>query len=131
MVHPIMQWLVEHDASVMNRYVVENNGLTAYQRLHGRRATSRAVEFGETVFYHAPKKLWSKMQLRWRSGIDMGVAGHSGERYIGTWTGDVVRTRSILRVVQQARWKTDVVDRLLGTAARPTPSGRYAYKQVE
>ena len=48
--HPIMQWLMENVASVMNRYAVGNDALTAYQRLHGRRATSKAVEFGEKVF---------------------------------------------------------------------------------
>ena len=126
-----MQWLMEHVAIVMNRYVVENYGLTAYQKLHGRRANSQVVEFGEKVFDHVPKRLRSKMQLRWRIGIYSGVAGHSGEHYIGTWTGDVVRTRSIVRVVEQTRWKTDFVDRPLGTPARPTPSGRDAYERVE
>ena len=54
---PIMHWLMEHVASVMNRYAVGNAGFTAYQRLHGRRANSKAVEFGEKVVDHAPKKL--------------------------------------------------------------------------
>ena len=76
--HPIMQWVMENVGSVMNHYVMGNDGLTAYQRLHGRRADSKAVEFGEHVFYHVPKKLRSKMQLRWRIGIYMGVAGHPG-----------------------------------------------------
>ena len=40
-------------------------------------------------------------------------------------------TRSSVRVVEQERWKTDVVDRLLGTPARPAPSGRNAYERVE
>ena len=79
-----MQWLMETVTSAMNLYVVANDGLTAYQRLHGRRANSKAVEFGEKVFDHVPKNLRSKMQLRWRIGIYLGVAGHSGEHYIGT-----------------------------------------------
>ena len=94
--------------------------MTAYQRWHGRRANSKAVEFGEKVFYHVPKKLRSNMQLRWRIGIYLGVAGHSGKHYIGTWTGDELRTRSIVRVVEQARWKTDFVDLLLGKPAAHT-----------
>ena len=64
-------------------------------------------------------------------GIYLGVAGHSGEHYIGTRTGDVVRTKSIVRVVEHELWKADVVDRLLGTPTRPTPSGRDAYERVE
>ena len=112
----------------MNRYVVGNDGLTARQRLHGRSENSKAREFREKVFDHVPKKLRSKMQLRWRIGIYLGVAGNSGEHHIGTWTGDVVRTRSIVRVVEQARWKTHFVDRLLGTPARPTHNRRDAYE---
>ena len=77
-----MKWPMEHVGSVMNRYVVGNDGLTAYQRLHGRRANSKAVEFGEKVFDDVPKKLRSKMQLRWRIGIYLGVAGHPGQHIL-------------------------------------------------
>ena len=80
--HKIMQWFMEHIASVMNRCLVGNVGLTADQRLHGRRANSKAVEVGEKVFDHVPKKLRSKMQLRWKIGIYLGVAGHAEEHYI-------------------------------------------------
>ena len=115
----------------MNRYVVGSNGLTSYQRFNGRRANSKAVEFGEKVCDNAPKKLRSKMQSRWRIGIYLGVAGNSGEHYIGTWTVELVTTRSIVRAVEQAHSKTYFVDRRLGTPARPTPDGRDAYERVE
>ena len=108
--HPIMQWLMEHVANVMNRYAVENIGLTPYQGLHGRRANSKTVESGERMCSHVPKKLKSKMHLRLIIGIYSGFAGLSGEHYVGTWNGDVGRTRSIVRVVEQTRWKTDFVD---------------------
>ena len=75
---------MEHLANAMNRYVVENNGLTADQRLPGRRANSKAVEVGEKIFYHVPKKLKSKMQLRWIIDIYLGVAGLSTEAIGGT-----------------------------------------------
>ena len=61
----------------------------------------------------------------------MGVAGHPGMHYIGTWSGDVVRNTSIVQVVEQARRKTDSVDRTLGTPSRQTPNGRDAYERVE
>ena len=112
--HPILRWRMDHVASVTNSYVVENDGLTnlpAIAWAKGR--TPKLSQVCEKVL----------MQLRWRIGIYLGVAGHSEKHYIGTWTGDVVRTRSIVRVVEQARWNTDFVDRLLGTPARPTPSG--------
>ena len=52
--HPISKWLIEHTASIMNRFVIGKDGQTAYQRLHGRRAHKKAVEFGERVFYYIP-----------------------------------------------------------------------------
>ena len=129
--HLIFQWLVMHVASVMNRYVVGGDGRTAFQRLHGRRASSKAVEFGERVFYYIPKKLRAKMSLRWRLGMYLGVASHSGEHLIGTWSGDVVRTRSIVRTVESARWSSELADRLKGVPAYPVPSGNNAYENVE
>ena len=129
--NPLFQWLVMHAASVMNRYVVGRDGRTAFQRLHGRRASSKAVEFWERVFYYIPRKLRAKMSLRWRLGMYLGVASHSGEHLIGTWNGDVVRTRSIVRVVESARWSTELGNRLKGTPAHPVPSGNTAYDKVE
>ena len=117
--HPLFQWLVCHAASVMNRYVVGRDGRTAFQRLHGRRASSKAVEFGERVFYYIPKKLRAKMSLRWRLGMYLGVAAHSGEHLIGTWSGDVVRTRSIVR-----RWKREPL-LLLPSPAWRAPCGAW------
>ena len=76
--------MIMHAASVMNRYVVGRDGRTAFQRLHGRRASNKAVEFGERVFYDIPRKLRAKMNLRWRLGMYLGVAPHSGEHLIGT-----------------------------------------------
>ena len=55
--HPAMLWLIEHTASILNRFVVGDDGRTAYQRLHGRRANKTAVESGEKLFYYMPRKL--------------------------------------------------------------------------
>ena len=107
MAHPIMKWLIEHTASILNRFVVGDDGQTAYQRLHGRRANKKAAEFAEKVLYYVPRRLRTKMMLRWRVGLYLGVADHSGEHWIGVWNGDVVRSRSVVRVVEGARWKTD------------------------
>ena len=61
----------------------------------------------------------------------LGVAPHSGEHLIATWSGDVVRTRSIVRTVESARWSVELADRLKGVPARPVPSGNSAYENVE
>ena len=129
--HPLFQWMTLHAASVMNRYVVGRDGRTAFQRLHGRRASSKAAEFGERVFYYISNNLKAKMNLPWRLGVYPGVAPHSGEHLIGTWNGDVMRTRSIVRVVASARWSAELGHRVKGTPATPVPSGNEAYDGVK
>ena len=47
---------------------------TPYQHLHGQRNKGKTVEFGEEVFYYVPKRLRSKMSLRWSLGTFMGPA---------------------------------------------------------
>ena len=71
------------------------------------------------------------MSLRWRLGMYLGVASHSGEHLIGTWSGDVARTRSIVRVVESAHWSAELGHRIKGTPALPMPSGNDAYERVE
>ena len=61
----------------------------------------------------------------------LGVAAYSGEHLIGTWSGDVVRTRSVVRVVASAKWSADLAHRLTGTPAVPNPSVCTAYERVE
>ena len=51
--HPAMLWLIEHTASIFKRFVVGDDGQTAHQRLHGRRANKKAVEFGEKLLLHS------------------------------------------------------------------------------
>ena len=62
--HPVILWLVEHTASILNRHFVAEHGKTPYEFTHGKRSVGRTTEFGEKVLYHVPKKLRSKMNLR-------------------------------------------------------------------
>ena len=36
--HPIMSWMVEHAAETLNRYLVGEDGKTAYERLRGKKS---------------------------------------------------------------------------------------------
>ena len=53
--HPVMLWLVEYVSALLCKYSVGNDGRTAYQKLHGKRAHEKLVEFGEKVLYFIPK----------------------------------------------------------------------------
>ena len=103
--------------------VVDANksGHTPYEELHGRRAKERRAEFGERVFYSTPKKGRAKLDLRWKLGAYLGQSDSSNEAFVGTSNGNVVKTRSIVRVVETARWKRAAVERVVGTPADMKP----------
>ena len=48
--HPAMKWMIEHVASTMNRYCVNDDGVTPYQAIHGTRSTLKIVEFCDKFF---------------------------------------------------------------------------------
>ena len=67
--HPVIAWLVEHTAYVLNKFAIGSDGKTAYGRLHGREGRERICEFGERIMWYVPKKMRAKLDQRWISGI--------------------------------------------------------------
>ena len=55
--------------------------------------------------------------------MHLGVEPQSGEHFVGTWKGDVIRTPSSVRVVESSRWDTDFLERLKGIPSKPSHSG--------
>ena len=113
--HPLMNWLVEHTANVINRYAVTSDGCTPYQALHGKRSTLKVVEFAEQVFFYVPKKLRAKLSRRWQLGTYLGLTNSSNEHMIATRLGNVVKSRSVVRVVEASRWNVDAAFAVAGT----------------
>ena len=98
-----MSWLIEHVANIMNRYSVNDEGVTPYQSIHGKRSTLKVVEFAEQVLYFVPKRLRAKLTQRWRIGTYLGLAPSSNEHLIANRQGNVIKSRSVCRVVDQSR----------------------------
>ena len=119
---PVMKWLVEHTASIFNRYVCNPEGQTPYEALHGQRFKGKLAEFGERVFYYVPRRLRAKLNLRWRLGTFIGNSQATNEAFVAAGNGDVVKTRSIVRVVEANRWNKDAILGVLGTPHRFRPS---------
>ena len=44
--HPVMRWLIEHAVDIMNKFSVNQTGLSPYEELHGQKAKERRLEFG-------------------------------------------------------------------------------------
>ena len=102
--HPLLRWIVEHAANIYNKYAVSPECKTPYASLHGKNPREKLVEFGERVLWHVTKRLRAKLDLRWRLGIYVGYADSSNEYYLALPNGNVVKSRSIVRVVPSGRW---------------------------
>ena len=122
--HPVMRWLVEHVASILNRYSVNKDGQTPYFCQHGKRPTDRLVEFGEKVFFYVPRKVRAKLDQRFRLGTYLGVSTNSNESYVGLSNGNVVKSRTIARVVEASRWDPEAVFKVTGIPGDMVPSGQ-------
>ena len=72
--HPVMYWLVEYASVLLSKYSVGNDGCTAYQKLHGKRAHEKLVEFGEKVLYFIPKAKRAKLDKIFGLGVYLGRA---------------------------------------------------------
>ena len=114
--HPVMFWLVEHNANIITKYHVGTDGKTGYSNLHGRECREKLVEFGERVMFYVPRKLRAKLDPRWRYGIWLGRALHADESFVATSDGKVTRARAIVRLVEGARW---VTAKILGVQGKP------------
>ena len=110
--HPVIAWLAEHTAWVLNKFHLDREGRTAYGRLHGREGKERVCEFGERVMWFVPKKMRSKLDQRWRYGTFLGRSLSSDQNFVATNSGDVVCARAIVRVVANIRWDPERVSKI-------------------
>ena len=73
--HPILCYIVEYAASLLNRFEVGHDGKTSYERCKGKKAKTLGIEFGEAVFWK--RKLsggaLGKLTVTWEDGVYLGV----------------------------------------------------------
>ena len=89
--HPVMRWLVEHCADVINKSSISSTGATPYEYLHGKRPRERRIEFGERVLYSVPRQGRAKMDVRWKVGTFLGHTPTTGEHCVGVRNGNVIK----------------------------------------
>ena len=77
--HSIMNWMVEHSAHLLTKYLKGPDGRSGFGRLHGKEVTERICKFGERILYYVPRKLRAKMDPRWRYGVFVGRSMHSDQ----------------------------------------------------
>ena len=120
--HPVMKWLAEYAAVVLNKYAIQPSGHSAYQDLHGKRVSEKLVEFGEVVLHYVPRKRRQKLDMRRALGVFLGTTMSSNESYIGLSNGSVVRGRAINRVRPDKRWSVELIQNIKGSPSNPMSS---------
>ena len=68
--HPLVAWLCEHAAYLLNRQEIGRDGRTSYERSRGKRATALGLEFAEKIFWkEKPLGTMQKLVTQWKMGI--------------------------------------------------------------
>ena len=102
--HPILAWLCEHTAYLLNRLEVGHGGKTPYERMKGKRATVLGVEFGEKLMWkQKPIGAMSKLESQWKIGVFIGIKRSSGEFIIADQNDGIKYARTVRRVPVQSR----------------------------
>ena len=106
---PIVTFMPEYAAYLLNRREIGKDGKTAYERCKGKKATVLGIEFGEKLLYKVrPKEKMEKINARWEYGIFVGVRRRSGELWI-SMKDKIIAVRSVRRIPKEERWGEDCV----------------------
>ncbi len=105
---PMLPWLVEYAAFIINARVKGEDGLTAQQRVRKCAFAKRMVPFGELVLVHMPIKSPERrdggaLDSRSKWGIVLGY-GRTRHSYVVYCDGTVKEYRSIHRIPLSQRW---------------------------
>ena len=131
--HPLLTWLVEHSAWLLNTRVVGQDGFTAYHRVKGRSYAKRSVGFGEYVMFMLPTKgpkyeEMAKLDPRWLNGYVTGYSKSSNEYYIFDENSKkMVLAKSVQRVPADKKVEAGRVarhERAMQAAVRQAPGER-------
>ena len=113
---PIIAWIVEHAANLMNNCKRGKDGRTPQERLHGKRIPQTLVPLGEKVMFQSLRqdKRTNKAEPRYEFGIWAGIKCGSNEVYILTPSG-VARARNIRRLSDEECWDKELLNEVRGT----------------
>jgi len=103
---PWLSYMIRHSSWVLNRFAVRNDGMTGWERLHGKKYESAVFEFGEQCigrFANATELGQAKLEERWIRGAWVGRSVMSNGHLLATAQG-VLECRSIKAVPASERF---------------------------
>ena len=103
--HPVVRYIVEHAAVLLNSFEVGADGKTNYERCKGNHASTLGIEFGEAVMWRRKRigGALGKLASFWEYGIYLGLMGKSRESIVGDGRG-IWKSRTIQRKPAGVRW---------------------------
>mgnify|MGYP002809736116 CR=1 FL=1 len=118
--HPLMAWLLEHTAHLLNVTVRGDDGLTPWARVRGRAFNQRLFGYGESVIAKLPPKgpqhdVNGNMSARMFPGIFLGYHHTSNTYRVATADGNVIKIRSVLRRPFADRWCAESIKSIRAT----------------
>lgn len=119
--HPLMEWLVEHSADMLNKCSHGSDGRSPYQRIKGRAFHGELAPFGSAIMFRVVGKVkGGELTDRWLPGVWLGKRFASDEHLVALRdSGRVFRCRSI-----QALGRAALESELLEVVGRPcNPAG--------
>ena len=127
--HPIVTWIFEHAADVLNKYQVGADGRTAYERITGKHIHEERVEFGERVFYRPLGGDRGSMQVKWEPGLWLGKRWGTTEHFISIGCA-VKKCRAVNRRPEAERWKRSEIEKVVALPWDLHPNGAVAPRVI-
>ncbi len=126
---PVLPWLVEYAAFIINVRVKGEDGLTAHQRVRKCAFAKRMVPFGELVLVHLPikgpeRRDGGALDSRSKWGIVLGY-GRLRHSYVVFSDGAVKEYRSIRRIPLSQRWDVSRVEEV-NVSPKDVHGGRHS-----
>ena len=126
---PVLTWVAEHAAMMLNRYQVGRDGRTAYRRTVRERMCSESfVEFGEQVHVkHKRRPQTNRKQSldsKWKTGTWVGMTSRSNEHIViipDGGLGFAIRARTVRRMSVDQRWNSDAIEHTNATVKTTIP----------
>ena len=118
----IMEWAVEHAASMIRRYQCGEDGKTGHERHRGHHHERPSVPFGECVWYLQAKTRQHKDECeRWKEGVMLGNKDSSMEYIVGTPYGVIKTPYPPRRRPKKDQYNIDEINRVKGSPWEPCP----------
>ena len=124
---PIIEWMIERSARILNCHLIEHDGKVPYRRVMHRDPHPSQVEFGEQVMAtlsRIEKKTSRRGPPMERAipGIWVGIHEPASENIVIIEDGKAIRTRTIFRRFVEERWNAEIINNIKSTPIKLDPS---------